>query len=179
MIEILFLRKLFTIASISASDMLNFWLDFMARLTVLRCLAILKTRKTSFPFCHRRHQLQVKAGTHQQFFLDKCHWQWAYAHVYERQVFFDEFCQVLFPGVNELTSFLWEVFTVASYTITQRKTKKLLSSAMTVSHYKNKTAVRPEFLNFLDKVSLSTLADHLFLQYVNFFLNKSVLLFKS
>ena len=32
--------------------------------------------------------------------------------------------QVLFAGVNELTSFLWQVFTVASNTITQRTRKK-------------------------------------------------------
>ena len=32
--------------------------------------------------------------------------------------------QVLFAGVNELTSFLWQVFTVASNTITQRTRTK-------------------------------------------------------
>ena len=50
--------------------------------------------------------------------------------------------------------------------------KKLLSSAITVSHHKNKTVDRAQFLNFLDKFSLSTLAGDQFLQCVNFLLDK-------
>ena len=37
---------------------------------------------------------------------------------------------------------------------------------------KNKTAARPQFLHFLDKFSMSTLAQDQFLQCVNFLLNK-------
>ena len=33
----------------------------------------------------------LKPVTHEQVFLDKCHWQCSYAHVYERQIFFDKF----------------------------------------------------------------------------------------
>ena len=38
-------------------------------------------------FC--RHA--IKPVTHEQVFLDKCHWQCSYTHVYERQIFFDKF----------------------------------------------------------------------------------------
>lgn len=41
-----------------------------------------------------------------------------------------------------------------------------------MSHHENKTAVRPKFLNFLDKFSLSTRTDEQVLQCVNFFLDK-------
>ena len=50
--------------------------------------------------------------------------------------------------------------------------KKKPRGAITVSHHENKTAVRPTFLNFLDKFSLSTRTDEQVLQCVNVFLDK-------
>jgi len=48
-------------------------------------------KETTVEIYHHKRSLTLKPVTHEQVFFDKCHWQCSYAHVYERQIFFDKF----------------------------------------------------------------------------------------
>ena len=71
----------------------------MAKKTeISKASMMLGQRPWTFPPHQQRMRMQnaillirIKPVTHQQVFLDKCHWQCSYAHVYEGQIFFDKF----------------------------------------------------------------------------------------
>ena len=119
-------------------------------------------------------------------------WTRFIAHVYERQIFSDEFCLICWcERINKFSLTNFHCSQQYNYTADEKKqttgrhytnlVPRVYSAfkmagrrsspprhlesgvdpgnAITVSHHKNKIAVRPQFLNFLDQFSLSTRTD--------------------